>query len=255
MKIGMNIKKYRGLKSLTQGQVSQLINKSLRMIQKYESGEVIPSLEVLGDIASALQVDIDDLLGTNIRDPRDDYYFDTNLISELTYDLYEEVYNHSRVRDEINLTAKEFLEKDKYFIENLANIFIKSTLTNIETQKNRILNSDNTPVDKPIEITYKYKIKDKYDAEFDELLNFVLGDKLNNKKYLEFMKKRYDAYLKNLEEGFNNYELIELGLKEAKEAAEEFKEPLDLREEIDLEIEKLKNPRIATQKDIDNFYK
>lgn len=44
MNIGENIKKFRKLKGLTQGELSEKIGKSLRQTQKYEADEVTPSL-------------------------------------------------------------------------------------------------------------------------------------------------------------------------------------------------------------------
>ena len=57
MGLGENIKKYRKAKKITQSELAELIEKSLRMVQKYEANDVTPSLEIIGHIAKALDVE------------------------------------------------------------------------------------------------------------------------------------------------------------------------------------------------------
>ena len=52
MEIHEIIKKSRKEKGLTQQELADKIDRSLRMVQKYESGEVQPSIEVLNSIIS-----------------------------------------------------------------------------------------------------------------------------------------------------------------------------------------------------------
>lgn len=70
MSFGDNIKKQRRMKNLTQQQLGDLINKNIRTIQKYEKGDTTPSIDVLNDIANALDIDINVL--TNINDDKED---------------------------------------------------------------------------------------------------------------------------------------------------------------------------------------
>lgn len=65
MSFGDNIKKQRRMKNLTQQQLGDLINKNIRTIQKYEKGDTTPSVDVLNDIANALDIDINVLTNTN----------------------------------------------------------------------------------------------------------------------------------------------------------------------------------------------
>ena len=62
MGIGKRIKKYRKEKELTQEDLGNKIKKSTRTIQKYELGEVTPSIDVTYDIAEALEINRLDLL-------------------------------------------------------------------------------------------------------------------------------------------------------------------------------------------------
>lgn len=61
--IGNKIQYQRKKKKLTQKNFAILIDKSERMIQKYESGDVIPSLEMIHKIAIVLECNINDLIG------------------------------------------------------------------------------------------------------------------------------------------------------------------------------------------------
>ena len=61
-KIGNNIKKWRKLKKLTQQELGEKIDKTLSSIQKYEKGNVMIPIDVLSNIAKALNIGIDDLL-------------------------------------------------------------------------------------------------------------------------------------------------------------------------------------------------
>lgn len=61
MNIGDNIKKYRKQNKITQTELANKLNKSLRTIQKYENNDITPSISILNDIASALNITINDL--------------------------------------------------------------------------------------------------------------------------------------------------------------------------------------------------
>jgi len=62
MDIGAKIKAARKQAGLTQAEFAARLEKSLRMVQKYENGEVIPSFAMLEEIADRLQVPIVDFL-------------------------------------------------------------------------------------------------------------------------------------------------------------------------------------------------
>lgn len=62
MTVGDNIKRFRIIKKISRKELGDIIGKSQYSIKKYELGEVTPSLEVLEDIAKALDVERWDLL-------------------------------------------------------------------------------------------------------------------------------------------------------------------------------------------------
>ena len=61
--IGLNIKKYRKEKGLTQTELADKLGKALRTVQKYESGEILPSINNVYEIAEALEVFSNDIIG------------------------------------------------------------------------------------------------------------------------------------------------------------------------------------------------
>ena len=61
--IGLNIKKYREEKGLTQTELADKLGKTLRTVQKYESGEILPSINNVYEIAEALEVFSNDIIG------------------------------------------------------------------------------------------------------------------------------------------------------------------------------------------------
>ena len=61
-KIGNNVKKWRKLKKLTQQELGLLIDKNVKSIQRYETGVNPIPIDVLSNIAKALNIGIDDLL-------------------------------------------------------------------------------------------------------------------------------------------------------------------------------------------------
>lgn len=61
--IGLNIKKYRKEKGLTQTELADKLGKTLRTVQKYENGEILPSINNVYEIAKALEVFSNDIIG------------------------------------------------------------------------------------------------------------------------------------------------------------------------------------------------
>lgn len=60
--LGPRIKENRKRLKITQKEFAKLLGKSERMVQKYESNEVVPSIEVIKQIAAILNMDTYDLL-------------------------------------------------------------------------------------------------------------------------------------------------------------------------------------------------
>lgn len=62
IKIGEKIRKWRKLKNITQSELGAKINKTLSSVQKYEKGNVTIPIDVLNNIAVALNIGIDKLI-------------------------------------------------------------------------------------------------------------------------------------------------------------------------------------------------
>lgn len=97
MIIGENIKKARLDKKITQKDLAKIINKSERMVQKYEKGEVEPSFEILKLIADNLDKSIYDFFDNDIYLSADEegnmkLKKHINLTSDLIFDLIKSIY-------------------------------------------------------------------------------------------------------------------------------------------------------------------
>lgn len=56
IEIGRRIKAARKAAKMSQTELANRINKTLRTVQKYESGEIAPSIDMIGQIAEVLGV-------------------------------------------------------------------------------------------------------------------------------------------------------------------------------------------------------
>jgi transcriptional regulator with XRE-family HTH domain len=243
IKVGNKIKIIRKSKGISQKYMAEEVLKIPRSTySNYENDNRVPDVDTLKKIAAALEVSEEKLLGHSLSTKKD-FYFNINTVRDLIYDLYEEIYNHSHVKDDIKITAKDFVYKDKYFMDGVINSFIKLILVNTETLKRRILEKDNTPAREKIFVKYAPEeiIKDKNNATMTHTHQFELGTKLNNRDFLKHKIEEYENYLHNIENGIDNYELIENGLKEARNEYQQ-----DQSEDKDA-------VKQATQEDIDKF--
>lgn len=65
MKFGERLKNFREQKNLTQEELASLSDISARSIQRYENGTNRPRIEAAEKMAKALDIQVDELLGTN----------------------------------------------------------------------------------------------------------------------------------------------------------------------------------------------
>lgn len=73
MEIGKRIKELRKSKGITQKELAKKLNKSERLIQKYESGDTNPPLPMIHEIANILDIEVSTLLKelVEIEDKKD----------------------------------------------------------------------------------------------------------------------------------------------------------------------------------------
>ncbi|MDO4523442.1 MAG: helix-turn-helix transcriptional regulator [Eubacteriales bacterium] len=74
--IGLRIRAARKEKKINQTKLAKLLGKSLRTVQKYESGEIEVSLAVLNDIAKVLDCDSSYLIGYEMKEQELDHFSD-----------------------------------------------------------------------------------------------------------------------------------------------------------------------------------
>ena len=84
------------MKKMTQKQLSDLINKGIRTLQKYENDDITPPIKVLYDIAYALQVPIKNIIGNG-----------NNIV-------YEELPGGYRIIDKTVMIVNDYLANTKY---------------------------------------------------------------------------------------------------------------------------------------------
>lgn len=68
MHIGVNIKKLRKERGLTQKELSEKINKSTIAVRKYEANDTTPPIDVLRNIADVLDLTVQELLTGEIQE-------------------------------------------------------------------------------------------------------------------------------------------------------------------------------------------
>lgn len=169
--IGDNIKRYRRKNKMTQTELANRLDKSLRTIQKYESNQIKPPTKVIREIADIFYIDMNKLI--NIEDDIYEdlmYEYVNQRLSKMSIDdiitlknqqLYEnELENKEYLHDKLEPKQLELLYISK--IKDLENI-IKSKDSEIkayETINNRqgqivelLLNGENIDdiIDKRVE--------------------------------------------------------------------------------------------------------
>ena len=99
--IGDNIKRYRKNSKMTQTELANKLNKSLRTIQKYEANDIIPSAQIIKQIASVLNIE------TSLLSSKEDnnIYLDKEEL-QVIYKLLCIVTSNFGDEKEINLKAK-----------------------------------------------------------------------------------------------------------------------------------------------------
>mgnify|MGYP003207104275 FL=1 len=109
LKLGENIKKYRKRLGYTQKKLAELINVSEQHISHIETMHTKPSLEVIVDIANALQTDVNTLLADSLPAARKDILIEKLLsaVSDLGPDEFELVINVSDSIREYSETKKK----------------------------------------------------------------------------------------------------------------------------------------------------
>ena len=187
-KIGNNIKKWRKLKKLTQQELGLLIDKNVKSIQRYETGVNPIPIDVLSNIAKALNIGIDKLIYENggFSNKIENSKYDTfiKLLSSLGYEIeqfplyigednWEDVLILKKEKKELQLNMEDtnvlFSDIEKY-IDFSIHKMENSTEFKDESIEDKIENS----IDKYYTDGFIEKIKEQigyYWSEYIEHLN------------------------------------------------------------------------------------
>ena len=107
VQIGSKVKVLRKLKKLTQEQLAESIGVSWRTISNLERGVVIPSLQVICDIAQCFDVSIDELLDTQITKNKSVTRIQKeNQVTQTIYQLNDRLLAH--IEEYIQLIKNDF---------------------------------------------------------------------------------------------------------------------------------------------------
>ena len=77
--LGLNVKKYRKFRDLTQEGLAETIDVSAVFMSQIENAKGKPSLETIVNIANTLEVSLDTLVGTDINAENNRKYIKTSL--------------------------------------------------------------------------------------------------------------------------------------------------------------------------------
>ena len=179
-KIGSNIKKWRKLKKLTQQELGEKIDKTLSSIQKYEKGNVMIPIDVLSNIAKALNIGIDKLIYENggFSNKIENNKYDTfiKLLSSLGYEieqfpLYVLILKKEKKELQLNMEDTNVLFSD---IEKYIDFSIHKMENSTEFKDESIEDKIENSIDKYYTDGFIEKIKEQigyYGSEYIEPLN------------------------------------------------------------------------------------
>lgn len=175
MSISENIKKIRKDNNLTQKQFAELINKKERTIQKYESGDIVPPINVINELSEKFDIPVSEIIGD---DPRSD--INRNF-----------VISEAEKYDNFNIGINNALDK----------LHKKPSEIKIENRINKISESiDLFLSDRNLEEEFDYKFSELDIFEQNEINSFIfhmIDIKINEIK----LRKQYNEKFKNIKEG------------------------------------------------------
>ena len=107
LQIGLKIQALRKTKKLTQEQLAEAVGVSWRTISNLETGKVIPSLQVICDVARCFDVSIDELLDTQITKNKSVTRIQKeNQVTQTIYQLNDRLLAH--IEEYIQLIKNDF---------------------------------------------------------------------------------------------------------------------------------------------------
>lgn len=189
--IGERIKAARKMAHLSQTELAQRLNKTMRTVQKYESGEIEPSIAMINAIAKILKVSPADLIGYQKPDLQIDSLSD---VISVLYQLNKK----SSIRFEIDVKRPPHNEEwscSLRFMGNDHSAEMNSSLCLILEEFR----------DERDQLETYWTDQDSFDRWIEKELAYYAGAKLEDKKEevlsdMERIRRRNDLARKMLEE-------------------------------------------------------
>lgn len=184
MNIGENIKKFRKERGLTQKQLAENINKSAITIRKYEANDINTPIDVLGEIAHVLNVDVADLLSEDTNGDKSKVVIDLSDKDKLD-ESYFKLRALSRDKELMNEVLNRKIEDVGYFEKLILSIYnndrIKDFNIDVATEICNLLNSD--VMQKELNYSFADILNDE--AYFALMISSIIGTIENNLTFIK----------------------------------------------------------------------
>lgn len=184
MNIGENLKRIRKNKGLTQEQLAKLSNLSKNAIYNYENNKRIPAIDVLGEIADALDIHVTDLLSEDTNSDKSKVVVDLSDKDNLG-ESYFKLRALSRDKELMNEILSRKIEDVGYFEKLILSIYnndrIKDFNIDVATEICNLLNSD--VMQKELNYSFTDILNDE--AYFALMISSIIGTIENNLIFIQ----------------------------------------------------------------------
>lgn len=184
MNIGENLKRIRKNKGLTQEQLAKLSNLSKNAIYNYENNKRIPAIDVLGEIADALDIHVTDLLSEDTNSDKSKVVVDLSDKDNLG-ESYFKLRALSRDKELMNEILSRKIEDVGYFEKLILSIYnndrIKDFNIDVATEICNLLNSD--VMQKELNYSFTDILNDE--AYFALMISSIIGTIENNLTFIK----------------------------------------------------------------------
>lgn len=205
MKIGLNIKKYRKEKGLSQETLAERIGVSFQAVSRWERGESYPDITLLPSLASFFEVTVDELLGVNEFNEKEEV---KKIIEELGMceikgngDRMCELASQALVKypgnyevmawytySHININPEKSLEVGLYLLDNCTDNSLRNW-----TNRNIVYAYRNLgQLDKAVELANE--LPSYYDSSLDVLTNILQGEDKKIHVQKQFITLAYECW-------------------------------------------------------------
>lgn len=209
-KIGKNIKHFRNLKGMTQKELASNISKTESSIRKYEKGLVDIPNKVLSEIAEALEVTNEQLLGIESNNGtftekmdfeswQKEYYSTTDTNTpvvvdgevkdidtlKIMYDLYSRLYNLYGFEERNGKSPLDFFYADKHLAPSMMQSVSSSILGQVFNSELAISKGKAAERNDPYLVTFLLSVSPPQSENYTEVYKHELGKENESLLYLK----------------------------------------------------------------------